>query len=136
MDVTRYLPFAGRVLLGLPFAMSGLGKLTAFGPTTEMIGTVGLHFPVLAYAVAVAVELGGGLLLIAGFRTRFVALELLMHGRRHFEELAISGLPDLQERTRIEPPFHRTSLVKTLFKSLADQVFFETLAAGVLQNGH
>ena len=78
MDVTRYLPFAGRVLLGLPFAMSGLGKLAAYGSTTQMIGTAGLPFPALAFAVAVAVELGGGLLLVAGFRTRFVALALAL----------------------------------------------------------
>jgi len=78
MNATRYLPFAGRLLIGLPFAMSGLGKLGAYGPTTQMIEAVRLPFPVLAFAVAVAVELGGGLLLIAGFRTRFVALALVL----------------------------------------------------------
>jgi putative oxidoreductase len=60
----RYLPLIGRILIGLPFAMSGLGKLAAYGSTTAMIGAVGLPFPPLAYVVAVAVELGGGLLLI------------------------------------------------------------------------
>jgi putative oxidoreductase len=78
MDVTRYLPFAGRLLIGLPFAMSGLGKLGAYGLTTQMIGAVGLPLPPLAYAVAVAVELGGGLLLIAGFKTRLVAAVLVL----------------------------------------------------------
>ena len=42
MNATRYLPFAGRLLIGVPFAMSGLSKLAAYGPTTEMIGAVGL----------------------------------------------------------------------------------------------
>ena len=78
MNATRYLPVIGRVLIGLPFAMSGLGKLSTYALTTQMIGAVGLPFPVLAYAVAVAVELGGGLLLIAGFRTRIVALVLVL----------------------------------------------------------
>src|SRR3984893_9455865 len=78
MNATRYLPFVGRVLIGLPFAMSGLGKLAAYGPTTAMIGAVGLPLPPLAYAVAVAVELGGGLLLIAGFRARPVAIALVL----------------------------------------------------------
>ena len=68
MNATRYLPFAGRLLIGVPFAMSGLSKLAAYGPTTEMIGAVGLPAPSLAFAVAVVVELGGGLLLIAGFQ--------------------------------------------------------------------
>ena len=78
MDATRYLPFIGRLLIGLPFAMSGLGKLAAFGPTTAMIAAVGLPVPPLAYAVAVAVELGGGLLLVAGYQTRFVAIALAL----------------------------------------------------------
>jgi putative oxidoreductase len=76
MDATRYLPFAGRLLIGLPFAMSGLGKLAAFGPTTAMIAAAGLPVPPLAYVVAVALELGGGLLLIAGYQARLVALAL------------------------------------------------------------
>src|SRR5271168_4365568 len=73
MSATRYLPFIGRLMIGLPFAMSGLGKLAAYGATTAMISAVGLPVPPLAFAVAVAAELGGGLLLIAGYRTRFVA---------------------------------------------------------------
>src|SRR5882672_12732604 len=76
MDATRYLPFAGRLLIGLPFAMGGLSKLGAYSATTAMIGAVGLPFPPLAFAVAVALELGGGLLLIAGYQVRPVALAL------------------------------------------------------------
>jgi putative oxidoreductase len=78
MNLTRYLPFVGRLLIGLPFAMSGFGKLAAYGPTTEKISAVGLPVPPLAFAVAVAVELGGGLLLIAGFRVRLVAVALAL----------------------------------------------------------
>jgi putative oxidoreductase len=76
MDATRYLPLIGRVLIGLPFAMSGLGKLAAFGPTTAMIAAAGLPVPPLAYLVAVVLELGGGLLLLAGYQVRLVALAL------------------------------------------------------------
>jgi putative oxidoreductase len=74
--MNRYLPLIGRVLIGLPFAMSGLGKLAAFGSTTAMIAAAGLPLPPLAYIVAVALELGGGLLLIAGYQVRPVALAL------------------------------------------------------------
>ena len=73
---TRYLPFIGRILIGLPFALSGLSKLAAYGLTTQMIGAAGLPLPPLAFAVAVAVELGGGLLLILGYRVRVAALAL------------------------------------------------------------
>jgi putative oxidoreductase len=74
--ITRYLPFIGRVLIGLPFAMSGLGKLAAYGQTTAMIAAAGLPFPPLAFVVAVAVEFGGGLLLVLGYRARPIALAL------------------------------------------------------------
>jgi putative oxidoreductase len=76
MSATRYLPFVGRLLIGLPFAMSGLSKLGAYGVTTGMISAAGLPLPPLAFAVAVAAELGGGLLLIAGYQARYVALAL------------------------------------------------------------
>src|ERR1700746_2237598 len=76
MNTTRYLSLIGRVLIGLPFAMSGLGKLAAYGPTTAMIAAAGLPVPPLAYIVAVALELGGGLLLIAGYQVRLVSLAL------------------------------------------------------------
>jgi len=78
MNALRYLPFAGRLLIGLPFAMSGLGKLAAAGPTIEMIRAAGLPLPSLAFAIAVIVELGGGLLLVAGLRTRIVAAALAL----------------------------------------------------------
>jgi putative oxidoreductase len=74
MDATRYLPLLGRLLIGLPFAMSGFGKLAAYGKTTAMIAAVGLPVPPLACAVAVLVELGGGLLLVLGYQVRPVAI--------------------------------------------------------------
>ena len=73
---TRYLPFIGRVLIGVPFMMSGLSKLTAYGATIALIAAAGLPFPPLAFAVAATVELGGGVLLVLGYHARLVALVL------------------------------------------------------------
>jgi putative oxidoreductase len=78
MNATRYIPFAGRLLIGLPFALSGLSKLAAIGPTTAIIRAAGLPLPPMALALAVIVELGGGILLVAGFRTRIVASVLAL----------------------------------------------------------
>ena len=64
---------AGRVLIGVLFLMSGLSKLAAPAATQGFIASVGLPQPFVAYAVAVAVEVLGSSLLIAGFRTRLVA---------------------------------------------------------------
>jgi putative oxidoreductase len=78
MNAIRYLPFAGRLLIGLPFAMSGVSKLTATSATIEMFRALGLPLPALALAVSIAVELGGGVLLVAGFKTRIVATVLAL----------------------------------------------------------
>jgi putative oxidoreductase len=53
--------------------MSVVGKLQAPAATIGYIGSVGLPFPSLAYAVAVLIELAGGLALLVGFRTQIAA---------------------------------------------------------------
>ena len=72
------IPVIGRVLIGLPFLMGGLGKLGAYDNTVGYISSVGLPFPVLAFAVAVAIEAGGGFLLTVGYRAKLVALILAL----------------------------------------------------------
>ena len=76
MEGTRFLPLLGRVLIGLPFLMSGLGKVATYGATTAYIGSVGLPLAPFGWAIAVAFEIGGGLLLVLGFRARGVATGL------------------------------------------------------------
>jgi putative oxidoreductase len=77
-DVTRYLPFFGRLLIGGIFVLSGLGKLATYGAVTAGIAAVGLPFPPLAFATAIIVEIGFGFLLIVGFQTRAVAVVLAL----------------------------------------------------------
>ncbi|MBR1177177.1 DoxX family protein [Bradyrhizobium sp. KB893862 SZCCT0404] len=64
---------AGRVLIALVFVMSGLGKLGAPSAIQGYIASVGLPLPFLGYLIALAVEIGGGLLLLIGYQTRSVA---------------------------------------------------------------
>jgi putative oxidoreductase len=73
---TTYLPALGRLMLAVIFLLSGVGKVFAPGPTQAYIASVGLPLPLLAYAVAVIVEVGGGALLLLGYQTRAVALVL------------------------------------------------------------
>jgi putative oxidoreductase len=70
----RYLPLLGRVMIGAPFILSGLGKLAAHDATVGYIASVGLPFPQLSWLIAMTVEIGGGALLLLGYRTRLVAL--------------------------------------------------------------
>ena len=73
---TALLSAAGRVLLATIFIVSGLGKLAAPAATIGYIQSVGLPFATLGFAAAVAVELGGGVLLVLGVKTRWVAAAL------------------------------------------------------------
>ena len=68
MNVARYLPFVGRLLIGLPFMVSGLSKLAGYAATIALIESSTLPLPPpLAYAGAVTVEIGCGLLIILGY---------------------------------------------------------------------
>jgi putative oxidoreductase len=71
-----YAPAIGRVLLAAIFVMSGIGKLFDPAGTIGYISAVGLPLPQVGYALAVIVEMAGGLLLIAGYQTRIAALSL------------------------------------------------------------
>lgn len=73
---TSVIPVIGRVLLAAIFILSGFGKLAAPAATIGYIASTGLPFAPLALAIAIGVELGGGLLLVLGVKTRLVAAGL------------------------------------------------------------
>jgi len=75
---TRYLEPAaallGRLLLSAIFLHEAFAKLTGYATTLaymEMFGVPGATLP-----LAIAVELGGGIAILAGFQTRIAALML------------------------------------------------------------
>lgn len=70
------MPFAGRLLIGLPFILFGLGKATTFGATVAMIDAAGLPLPPLAATGTVALEIVGGVPLVAGYKVRSTAILL------------------------------------------------------------
>lgn len=76
LAVTSTAALVGRVLISAIFILSGLSKLGAPAMMIGYIGSVGLPFPQLALVVAIAIEVVGGIALIAGYRTRTVALLL------------------------------------------------------------
>lgn len=75
-NAAPYAATVGRLLLAAIFLISGFGKLTAAAGTIGYIAQAGLPAPTLAYAVALLVELGGGILLLIGYQTRLVAAAL------------------------------------------------------------
>ncbi|TVS19532.1 MAG: DoxX family protein [Gammaproteobacteria bacterium] len=69
------LPFGvlGRVLLGLYFLVPGLTKITGFAAMQDYMAAHGVPFTAPLLALAASLQIGGGLALIAGWRTRHVA---------------------------------------------------------------
>jgi putative oxidoreductase len=77
MTDTRYLPLAGRLLIGLPFVFFGLAKAATFAKTVALVEMVGIPLtPFLGAAGAITLEIGGGLLLALGYKVRPVAVLL------------------------------------------------------------
>lgn len=70
------LALVGRLLLGALFVPAGIGKLTGFAGTVGYISSVGLPMPQVGAALAIAVEIVGGVALIAGYGTRVAAIVL------------------------------------------------------------
>jgi putative oxidoreductase len=70
------LALIGRVLIALLFVPAGFGKIAGFAGVVGYIGAVGLPLPQLGAVIAIAVELGLGLLLLVGYKTRIVSIIL------------------------------------------------------------
>lgn len=72
------IPLAGRILLGLIFAISGFKKILGFAGTASYMASKGLPMTDVLLVLTIFVELGGGLMLIAGWKTCWVAMALFL----------------------------------------------------------
>lgn len=70
------LALIGRILLAILFVPAGFGKIAGFAGTVGYATAMGMPLPQVGVAVALVVELFGGLALLLGYRTRIVALAL------------------------------------------------------------
>lgn len=73
-----YAALTGRILLAAIFLLSGFSKVADPASMTGYIASVGLPLPQLALWGAILLEIGGGLALVLGFRTRLVAIALAL----------------------------------------------------------
>lgn len=74
----RYCPVVGRFLLALIFVISGWDKVTGFAGSVGYMASKGMPLPQVLLPIAIAVELGGGLMLMAGFKARWAALAIFL----------------------------------------------------------
>jgi putative oxidoreductase len=63
----------GRILLALVFLVAGSRKLMAVAGSAGYLAKLGFPMPEVMVWVAIAIELGGAILLIVGWKTRWVA---------------------------------------------------------------
>jgi putative oxidoreductase len=70
------LALIGRILLAILFVPAGFGKIAGFAGTVGYATAMGLPAPQVGVAIALVIELFGGLALLIGYRTRIAALAL------------------------------------------------------------
>jgi putative oxidoreductase len=70
---TSVLPLIARLFLAPLFILSGVAKLADPSETIAYIASSDAPLPQLGYVIALAVEVGGGLLLLLGYKTTYVA---------------------------------------------------------------
>ncbi|MBS0451646.1 MAG: DoxX family protein [Proteobacteria bacterium] len=70
------LALVGRVLVAYLFIPAGFGKLMGFAGTVGYISSVGMPMPAVAAVIAIIVELGAGIALLVGYKTRIAAIVL------------------------------------------------------------
>jgi putative oxidoreductase len=68
----------GRTLLALLFVVSGFGKITGFQGTAAYMASKGMPMAEVLLVGAIAIELVGGLMLVAGFKARWAALAIFL----------------------------------------------------------
>ena len=77
--LAKFLPALGRIFLAPIFVLSGVRKLGAIGATAAQMANHGMPYSSLLVWGAVALELGGGLMLMSGLAVRWVALALCLY---------------------------------------------------------
>jgi len=68
----------GRVLMSAIFILSGLGKLPHFHDVAGMMAGKGIPLAAVALAITLVIEIGGGLMVLTGFKARYAALVIAL----------------------------------------------------------
>lgn len=81
----KFGPLLGRILIAILFVPAGISKIGNFAGTVGYVKSgklplldIALPLPEAGAVIAIIVELGVGLLLLVGFKTRYAALVLAL----------------------------------------------------------
>ncbi len=73
-----YLDPLSRALVALIFIFAGYNKIIGFGKTAAVMGNTGFPIPELFLVSTIILEVGGGVALLIGYQTRWVALAMFL----------------------------------------------------------
>jgi putative oxidoreductase len=104
------LSFIGRALIALLFIPAGFSKIAGFAGVAGYIASKGIPMPEVCAALAIAAELGLGILLLIGWQARWAALGLAIF-------VAV-----------ITPIFHNFWAMTDAARMMNQQAFFKNLA--------
>jgi len=76
--INKFGPLLGRILLGLIFLLSGLGKIGGFAGTAGWMTSKGLPMAEVLLAITMVIEIGASLMIIGGFKARLGAAALFL----------------------------------------------------------
>jgi len=72
--IQTFSPLVGRVFISLIFIVTGIGKITGYSGTAAYMDSMGI--PGMLLPLVILLEVGGGLAILLGFKTRLVAFLL------------------------------------------------------------
>ncbi len=81
MDMTTkaaWMSLIGRVLLAAVFIILGFAKISGFAVMSDFAAANNVPFPDLAIVIAIVIELGGGLMIALGWKTKLAALAVIV----------------------------------------------------------
>jgi putative oxidoreductase len=73
-----YAPLIGRILISQLFIYFGYTKIIGFAGTAGYIASKGLPVPQLLTLLTIVIEVGGGLMILLGWRARLAAAVLFL----------------------------------------------------------
>ncbi len=71
-------PLVGRILLAQIFIFAGFGKIMGFAGTANYMAAKGVPMVDVLLVLTIVIEMGGGLLILLGWKARWAALAIFL----------------------------------------------------------
>jgi len=77
-SVKQYAPLIGRILIAQIFILAGISKIGGFAGTAGWMASKGLPMVNVLLVLTIIIEVGGGLMILLGWRARIAAAVLFL----------------------------------------------------------